>query len=119
MRTRAGFNFFWWDNCGMTTPTPNPTAREESELALKLVQQRVLSILISVVAAFPIGALIAITKVVLDQGRHGAGVVLISMCALIGVVAASAILTIRQRSALTPLVAIGALPAAIASFWLF
>ena len=103
----------------MSTPEPGLTPREENELALKKVQQRVLSILISVIAAFPIGALIGITKVVLDQGRHGAGVALILMCALIGVVAASAILIIQRRSPLTPLVAIGALPAAIASFWLF
>ena len=103
----------------MTTPEPSLTPREESELALKKVQERVLSILISVIAAFPIGALIAITNVITDQGRQGAGIALMVICGLIGVVAVSAVRIIRQTSPLTPIVALGALPAVIASFWLF
>ena len=103
----------------MTIPEPSLTPREESELALKKVQERVLSILISVIAAFPIGALIAITNVITDQGRRGAGIALMVMCGLIGVVAVSAVRIIRQTSPLTPIVALGAFPAVIASFWLF
>lgn len=101
-------------------PRPAPlSVREEKEFALKLVQERVMSILVFVVAAFPIGGLIGITAVIVDQGRVGAGVGLMVMCALIGMVAASTIRLIRQLSPLSPLVLIGAVPAAVASIFLF
>lgn len=103
----------------MSTPPQRLTPRETSELELKRVQERVLSVLIIGITTFPVGALIAISGVVVGQGRTGAGIALLGMCALIGMIAVGGAMAFRGKSPVTPLVLLGALPAAVAALFIF
>lgn len=103
----------------MATSKQLLSAREESELALKKVQERVLSVLIIGITAFPVGALIGISAVVVGQGRTGAGIALLGMCALIGMTAVGAASVFRSRSPVRPITLLGALPAVIAAIVVF
>lgn len=91
------------------------TPREVSELELQKVQQRVLSILIIGVSTFPVGALIGISGVMVRQGRHGAAIALLMMCAVVGMVAVGSACVFRGKSLLTPILLLGALPAVVAA----
>ena len=90
-----------------------------TEMSIEQVQRWVISLLIFAISSFPIGGLIAVSFAVLDEGRRGAAIGLTIMAGVIGVMLAGAIRMIHKRSAATPLLILGALPAAIAAYFLF
>ena len=93
---------------------PSPVRRE---LSIERVQRWVISILILAVAAFPIGALVASADSMLADGRRTDGIILLVVMAAIGVVALGAIRLVHRRSATSPWVVLGAVPAVIAALF--
>lgn len=86
------------------------------ELSIERVQRWVISFLILAIAAFPTGALIAVVASIVDDGRRGDGIILLLVMAAIDIVALVAIRIVHRRSIGTPLLLLGLLPAAIATF---
>jgi len=92
-------------------------SRIRRELTIEQVQRWVVSFLILAVAAFPLGALIGVTKSIVDDGRRSDGVILLLVMAAIGVVALGAVRLVHRRSIVSPLLALGVLPAVVAAFF--
>ncbi|MGA8988596.1 hypothetical protein [Aeromicrobium sp.] len=97
----------------MTTP------RVRRELTIEQVQRWVVSFLILAVSSFPLGALVAVIRSIVDDGRHGDGIILLIVMGGIGVLSLGAIRLVHRRTVLVPWLALGALPAAIATFYVF
>ena len=102
----------------MTSREPVPRPRR-TELTTEQVQRWVVSLLVFAITSFPIGGLIAVSHVVLGQDRRGAAICLMGMAAVIGIISVSVMRIIHGRSLATPLLILGILPAAIASFFVF
>lgn len=83
------------------------------------VQRWVVSLLVFAITSFPIGGLIAVSHAVLKQDRRGAAISLMVMAGVIGVISVSIMRILHKRSLATPLLILGVLPAAIASYWVF
>lgn len=92
-------------------------SRIRRELTIEQVQRWVVSFLILAVAAFPLGALVAVIKSIVDDGRRSDGVILLLVMAAIGVVALGAVRLVHRRSIVSPLLALGILPAVVAAFF--
>ena len=93
----------------MTTPRATPLER---------TQRWVISALISAVAAFPSGALIAVTHIS-HRDDPQLAIALCVMTGVLGVVALGAILLVHRRSPLSPLLGIGLVPAVCSAVWTF
>ena len=92
--------------------------RVRRELTIEQVQRWVVSFLILAVSAFPLGALVAVIRSIVDDGRRGDGVLLLVVMAVIGVVALGAIRLVHRRPAFAPWILLGVLPAVIAGFFI-
>lgn len=88
-------------------------------MSTEQVQRWVVSLLVFAITSFPIGGLIAVSHTVLGQDRRGAAIALMVMAGVIGVLSISIMRIIHKRSLATPLLILGVLPAAIASYWVF
>lgn len=93
--------------------------KPRNEMTTEQVQRWVVSLLVFAITSFPIGGLIAVSHAVLRQDRRGAAISLMVMAGVIGVLAISIMRIIHKRSLATPLLILGILPAAIASYWVF
>ena len=76
--------------------------RVRRELTTEQVQRWVASLLILAVSAFPLGALVAVIRSIVDDGRHSDGVILLLVMAVIGVVALGAIRLVHRKPAFAP-----------------
>lgn len=103
----------------MSSPDPVQPRVKRAEMSTEQVQRWVVSLLVFAISAFPIGGLIGVSHVVLNQDRRGAAICLMIMAGVIGVLSISVMRIIHKRSLATPLLILGVLPAAIASFWVF
>ena len=90
--------------------------RVRRELTTEQVQRWVVSFLILAVSSFPLGALVAVIRSIVDDGRRGDGILLLVVMAVIGVVALGAIRLVHRRPAFAPLILLGAVPAVVAGF---
>lgn len=99
-------------------PTPAPRARRP-EMSTDQVQRWVVSLLVFAICSFPVGGLIGVSLAVRDEDRRGAAIGLTIMAGVIGVICVGAIRIIHKRSLVTPLLILGALPAAIAAYFLY
>ena len=93
-------------------------AREAEEKSLDLVQRMVISALCVVVIGGPtvaLGAYSAFSTAISRSDSIGLWV----MCALVGLLAAAAVLLINRRKPYSPLVLLGLVPAAVVAFWVF
>ncbi len=102
----------------MSSPEPAPRARR-SEMTTEQVQRWVVSLLVFAITSFPIGGLIAVSHAVLDQDRRGAAICLMIMAGVIGMLSIGVMRIIHKRSLATPLMLLGLVPAAIASYFIF
>jgi uncharacterized membrane protein HdeD (DUF308 family) len=108
----------------MSTPHSLPSnerreeLRREDERSLKQVQHWVITLLIFMFAAFPIGGLIGASQAMLDQKRSSS-IGLMIMAGVIGLAAVAIMRFVHQKSALTPLLLLGIVPALIASYFVF
>lgn len=93
--------------------------RVRRELTTEQVQRWVVSFLILAVSAFPLGALVAVIRSIVDDGRRGDGVLLLVVMAVIGVVALGAIRLVHRRPAFAPWILLGAAPAVMAGIFIF
>jgi len=91
--------------------------RVRRELTTEQVQRWVVSLLILAVSAFPLGALVAVIRSIVDDGRRGDGVILLIVMAVIGVVALGAVRLVHRRPAFAPWILLGVVPAAIAGIF--
>jgi len=89
------------------------------ELTIEQVQRWVISFLILAVAAFPLGALLAVDRTIVEDGRAGDAVILLGAMAVIGVVACGAVRIVHRRSIVTPWLMVGLLPAVVAAVVVF
>ncbi len=92
--------------------------REAEEKSLDLVQRMVISALCVVVLGAPtfaLGAYSAFSTAISPSDSVGLWV----MCGVVGLLAAAAVLLINRRKPYSPLVLLGLLPAAVASYWVF
>lgn len=92
---------------------------KRADMTTEQVQRWVVSLLVFAITSFPIGGLIAVSRVVLNQDRRGAAICLMIMAGVIGILAISVMRIIHKRSLATPLMFLGILPAALASLWVF
>lgn len=90
--------------------------RVRRELTTEQVQRWVVSFLILAVSSFPLGALVAVIRSIVDDGRRGDGILLLVVMAVIGVVALGAIRLVHRRPAFAPWILLGAVPAVVAGF---
>jgi hypothetical protein len=88
--------------------------RVRRELTIEQVQRWVVSFLILAVSAFPLGALMAVIRSIVDDGRRSDGILLLIVMAVIGTVALGAIRLVHRRPAFAPWILLGALPAVVA-----
>ena len=88
--------------------------RVRRELTTEQVQRWVVSFLILAVSSFPIGALVAVIRSIVDDGRRSDGAILLVVMAVIGIVALGAIRLVHRRPAVAPWIMIGAVPAIVA-----
>lgn len=91
--------------------------RVRRELTTEQVQRWVASFLILSVSAFPLGALVAVIRSIVDDGRRGDGIVLLVVMAVIGVVALGTIRLVHRRPAFAPWILLGVVPAVVAGFF--
>jgi hypothetical protein len=91
--------------------------RVRRELTTEQVQRWVVSFLILAVASFPLGALVAVIRSIIDDGRRGDGILLLVVMAVIGVVALGAIRLVHRRPAFAPWILLGAVPAIVAGIF--
>jgi len=91
--------------------------RVRRELTTEQVQRWVVSLLILAVSAFPLGALVAVIRSIVDDGRRGDGVILLIVMAVIGVVALGAVRLVHRRPAFAPWILLGVVPAVIAGIF--
>jgi len=89
-------------------------SRVRRELTTEQVQRWVVSFLILAVSSFPIGALTAVIRTIVDDGRRSDGTILLVVMAIIGIVALGAIRLVHRRPAFAPWILLGALPAVVA-----
>jgi hypothetical protein len=94
------------------------TTRVRRELTIEQVQRWVASFLILAVSAFPIGALVAVIRSIVDDGRRGDGIILLVVMAIIGVVALGSIRLVHRRPAFAPWILLGVLPAVVAGVFI-
>jgi hypothetical protein len=99
------------------TEAMTPTRRVRRELTIEQVQRWVVSFLILAVAAFPLGALVAVIRSIVDDGRRSDGIILLFVMAALGVVALAAIRIVHRRPLGSPLLVLGVLPAVVAAFF--
>ena len=92
--------------------------RVRRELTIEQVQRWVVSFLILAVSAFPLGALVAVIRSIVDDGRRSDGVILLVVMAVIGVVALGAIRLVHRRPAFAPWILLGVVPAVIAGIFI-
>src|SRR5215212_6323320 len=92
--------------------------RARRELTIEQVQRWVASFLILAVSAFPLGALVAVIRSIVDDGRRSDGIILLVVMAVIGVVALGAIRLVHRRPAFAPWVLLGVLPAVVAGVFI-
>lgn len=92
------------------------TPRIRTQLTIEQVQRWVITFLITAVALFPLGALVAVGHTIDDNGRTGDAVILLGVMAAIGMLALTVIRLIHRRPPLSPWVLCGALPAIAAAF---
>jgi hypothetical protein len=88
--------------------------RVRRELTIEQVQRWVVSFLILAVSAFPVGALIGVSRSIVEDGRRGDGIMLLGVTAVIGVVALGATRLVHRRPGFAPWILLGILPAVIA-----
>lgn len=88
-------------------------------MSTEQVQRWVISVLVFAISTFPIGGLIAASYSELHNGRRGAAIGLMIMAGVIGVIALGAIRIIHKRSAASPLLILGIVPASIAAYFIF
>jgi hypothetical protein len=91
--------------------------RVRRELTTEQVQRWVVSCLILAVSAFPLGALVAVIRSIVDDGRRGDGIMLLVVMAVIGIVALGAIRLVHRRPAFAPWILLGAIPAVVAGLF--
>ncbi|MEO6470278.1 MAG: hypothetical protein ABIR57_00525 [Aeromicrobium sp.] len=109
----------------MSSPEPStspaivePTKRDE--MSVEQVQRWVITVLVFAITSFPIGGLVAVSHSVHGQeDRRGSAIGLMIMAGVIGVLAVGAMRMIHKRSVATPLLILGVLPAAVASYFIF
>ncbi|MBC7633402.1 hypothetical protein [Aeromicrobium sp.] len=89
--------------------------RPRRELSIEQVQRWVISFLILAVASFPLGALVAVIRTIVDDGRRSDGVLLLFVMAALGVLALGAIRVVHRRPVMSPLLLLGVLPAVVAA----
>ena len=92
--------------------------RVRRELTIEQVQRWVVSFLILAVSAFPLGALVAVIRSIVDDGRRSDGVILLVVMGVIGVVALGAIRLVHRRPAFAPWILLGVVPAVIAGIFI-
>ena len=92
--------------------------RARRELTIEQVQRWVASFLILAVSAFPLGALVAVIRSIVDDGRRSDGIILLVVMAVIGVVALGAIRLVHKRPAFAPWILLGVLPAVVAGIFI-
>lgn len=90
--------------------------RVRRELTIEQVQRWVATFLILAVSAFPLGALVAVIRSIVDDGRRSDGIMLLIVMAVIGIVALGAIRLVHRRPAFAPWILLGVLPAVVAGF---
>ncbi|WP_332662625.1 hypothetical protein [Aeromicrobium sp.] len=90
--------------------------RVRRELTIEQVQRWVATFLILAVSAFPLGALVAVIRSIVDDGRRSDGIMLLVVMAVIGIVALGAIRLVHRRPAFAPWILLGVLPAVVAGF---
>ena len=88
--------------------------RARRELTIEQVQRWVVSFLVLAVSAFPLGALVAVIRTIVEDGRHGDGIILLVVMGFIGVVALGTIRLIHRRPLFAPWILLGVLPAVVA-----
>jgi hypothetical protein len=81
------------------------------ELSIEQVQRWVVSFLILAVASFPLGALAAVSDTVVDEDRRSDAVLLMSVMAVLGVLALAAIRLVHRRPPGSAWLVLGLLPA--------
>lgn len=86
-------------------------------MSTEQVQRWVISLLIFVICAFPVGALIALSHAVLDQDRRGSAIGFLIMSGVIGTIAVAGMRVVHQRPILSPLLLLGPIPAAIGAYF--
>ena len=80
-------------------------------MSIEQVQRWVVSFLILAVASFPLGALFAVIRTIVDNGRRSDGGLLLVVMAVLGVLALGAIRLVHGRSPVHPLLVLGLVPA--------
>jgi hypothetical protein len=91
--------------------------RAPRELTIEQVQRWVVSFLILAVAAFPLGALVAVINSIVDDGRRSDGIILLVVMAVIGVVALGMIRLVHRRPVFALWILLGVLPAVAAGIF--
>ena len=81
------------------------------ELSIEQVQRWVVSFLILAVSSFPLGALAAVSHMIVEEGRRSDAVLLMAVMAVIGVLALAAIRLVHRRNPVSPWLVCGLLPA--------
>lgn len=108
----------------MSTPHSVPSnerreeLRREDERSLKQVQHWVITLLIFMFAAFPIGGLIGASHAMLDD-KKSSSIGLMVMAGVIGLAAVAIMRFVHQKTVATPLLLLGVVPAAIAAYFVF
>ena len=93
----------------------NPRPQAAPAMSMTSVQRWVMSVLaVTTVGHFAAGLVIA--AVFIDPSRQGARLGLTGIAAVVGVLGMAAAFLIHQRSALTPWLAAGLIPAAVGFF---
>lgn len=92
--------------------------RARRELTIEQVQRWVATFLILAVSAFPLGALVAVIRSIVDDGRRSDGIILLVVMAVIGIVALGAIRLVHKRPAFAPWILLGVLPAVLAGIFI-
>lgn len=103
----------------MSSPDEKRPSPERQEMSLTQVQRWIISLLIFVLCAFPVGGLIGLSHAVLKQDRTGSAIGLAIMSGVIGTIGVAGMRIAHQRSLLTPLLLLGMVPALIGAFFVF
>ena len=92
-------------------------SRARRELTTEQVQRWVVTFLILAVSAFPLGALVAVIRSIVDDGRSSDGVILLVVMAVIGIIALGAVRLVHRLTAFAPWILLGVLPAVAAGLF--
>ncbi len=95
----------------MTSRLVEKRKGKRQEMTIEAVQHWVVSLLITAITSFPMGALIIASNIYYRDGNTSSAFGLCIMCGVIGIAAIVAIQLVHGRSPLSPYLPLGLLPA--------